>query len=318
MAGDQRARRGHADEDRAGPGADRRRGLLAERGVRLVADDDRVGVGDLARVADEPLVGLDRDRAGAGLSLSAEQRGRDALRVAAVAQLAVELVDEVAAVGEDQDAAGARGLDEAERGDRLAGAGGVLEPEALGGVGVLDVLDDLVVVLGRRRTSRAAPRRRLVLVAQLLGQVLLARDRRGARARAARRRRRRCERPLPLALRWDSASSAVSVPESASTWWAESTVPSTSAGSSWDSRRSRPSSSDQRRRQRVDGDLRALVELGQRRVERAPARRARGERDLRRPRPRAGTARGRTRRPARGRRKMEGVRPRGSLSQAQP
>ena len=41
-------------------------------------------------------------------------------------------------MGEDQDAAGARGLDEAERGDGLAGAGGVLEPEAAGGAGVLD------------------------------------------------------------------------------------------------------------------------------------------------------------------------------------
>ena len=142
MAGDQRARRGHADEDRAAPVADRGRGLLAQRGVRLVADDDRVGVGDLARVADEPLVGLDRDRAVARV-LVAEQGRRDPLGVAAVAQLAVELVDEVAAVGEDQDAAGARGLDEAERGDRLAGAGGVLEPEALGRVGVLGLLVEL-------------------------------------------------------------------------------------------------------------------------------------------------------------------------------
>src|ERR1700759_3711305 len=48
------ARRGHADEDRARPGADRAGRLLAQRGVRLVADDDRVGVGDLPRVADEP------------------------------------------------------------------------------------------------------------------------------------------------------------------------------------------------------------------------------------------------------------------------
>ena len=60
-------------------------------------------------------------------------------------------------------------------------------------------------------------------------------------------------RPLPLGPRCDSASSAVSVPESASTWWADSTVPSTSVGSSCDSRRSRPSSSDQRRRHLADG-----------------------------------------------------------------
>ena len=63
VAGDQRAGRRHADEDRALPLADRGARLLAEGGVRLVADDDRVRVRDVARVADEPLVGLDRDRA---------------------------------------------------------------------------------------------------------------------------------------------------------------------------------------------------------------------------------------------------------------
>ena len=136
MAGDQRAGRGHAHEHRLVPVADRRRGLLAQRGVRLVADDDRVGVRDVAGVAHEPLVGLDRHRP-VGAILAAHERRRDALAVAAVAQLAEELVDEVAPVGEDQRAAGARALDEAERGDRLAGARRVLEPEALGGVGVL-------------------------------------------------------------------------------------------------------------------------------------------------------------------------------------
>ena len=40
-------------------------------------------------------------------------------------------------MGEDEHPAGARGLDEAERGDGLAGAGGVLEPEAADGVRVL-------------------------------------------------------------------------------------------------------------------------------------------------------------------------------------
>ena len=63
VAGDQRAGRRHADEDRAGPAADRRARLLAEGGVGLVADDDRVGARDLAGVAHEPLVGLDRDGA---------------------------------------------------------------------------------------------------------------------------------------------------------------------------------------------------------------------------------------------------------------
>src|SRR5581483_5993842 len=129
-----------------GPGADRGARLLAQRRVGLVADDDRVGARDGAGVAHEPLVGLDRDRA-VGPVLPLEQRRRDALLVAAVAQLAEELVDEVAAVGQDQDAAGARGLDEAERGDGLAGPGRVLEPEALGGVGVLGLLAELLLVL---------------------------------------------------------------------------------------------------------------------------------------------------------------------------
>ncbi len=62
VAGDQRAGGRHADEDRARPVADRRARLLAQRRVGLVADHDRVGARDLAGVADEPLVGLDRDR----------------------------------------------------------------------------------------------------------------------------------------------------------------------------------------------------------------------------------------------------------------
>ena len=141
MAGDERACGRHADEDRALPGADRRARLLAERGVGLVADDDRVGVRDVAGVADEPLVGLDRHRPDLfGLLVATEQGGRDALLVAAVEQLAVELVHEVAAVGEDQDAACARRLHEAQRGHGLAGAGGVLEPEAAGRVGIFEEL----------------------------------------------------------------------------------------------------------------------------------------------------------------------------------
>ena len=64
-------------------------------------------------VAHEPLVGLDGDRA-VGMVGAVEQRRREPVLVAAVGDLADELVDEVAAVGEDQDAAGSRGLDEAD------------------------------------------------------------------------------------------------------------------------------------------------------------------------------------------------------------
>ena len=49
-------------------------------------------------------------------------------------------------MGEDEDAAGARGVDEAHRGDGLAGAGRVLEPEALVGVGIVGRLLELVLV----------------------------------------------------------------------------------------------------------------------------------------------------------------------------
>jgi hypothetical protein len=167
VAGDQRARGRHADEDRPAPVADRGRGLLAQRGVRLVADDDRVGVGDAAGVAHEPLVGLDRHRP-VGRVVGAQQRARDAVLVAPVAQLAVELVDQVAAVREDQDAAGARPLHEAERRDRLAGAGGVLEPEPLAGVRVLRLLGQLAVPGGTFPVLRLL---RLVVVVLLAGDA---------------------------------------------------------------------------------------------------------------------------------------------------
>jgi hypothetical protein len=113
--------------------------------VRLVADDDRVGLGDVAGVADEPLVGLDRDGPVGGV-LAAQQRGCHALGVATVLQLPVELVDEVATVGQDEDPAGARGVHEAHCGDGLAGAGRVLEPEPLVGVGIVGRLVELVLV----------------------------------------------------------------------------------------------------------------------------------------------------------------------------
>ena len=63
-------------------------------------------------------------------------------------------------MGEDQDPAGPRGLDEPERGDRLAGAGRVLEPEPPVGVGVLGLLVelDVLVELGRGPPSPGAPR----------------------------------------------------------------------------------------------------------------------------------------------------------------
>ena len=177
VAGDQRPGRGHADEDGPGPGADAGAGLLAEGGVRLVADHDRVGVGDPLVVADEPLVGLDRDRA-FGVVAFVEQRRAQALLVPAVGDLADELVDQVAAVGEDQHAAGAGRLDETDRGDRLAGAGRVLEPEATLGARVVRRLGDRRLVLPRALGRRFLPVLGLLvgrkLLRLLLGEALLA------------------------------------------------------------------------------------------------------------------------------------------------
>ncbi|CAA9485218.1 MAG: hypothetical protein AVDCRST_MAG53-942 [uncultured Solirubrobacteraceae bacterium] len=169
---DERPRRRHADEDRARPLADRRARLLAERGVRLVADDHGVHRGDLPRVPDEPLVGLDGDGAvGAEVVLRAEQWRRDAVAVAARGELVVELVDEVATVGEDEHAAGARRLDEAHRRDGLARARRVLEPEALARVGILEgaVVDVLVDVAVAARVVV------LVGVRLILGLLVLSR-----------------------------------------------------------------------------------------------------------------------------------------------
>ena len=59
----------------------------------------------------------------------------------------LSMVDEVAAMREDQRAARARALYEAERGDGLAGARGVLEPEALGRVWVLRLLGKLALLV---------------------------------------------------------------------------------------------------------------------------------------------------------------------------
>ena len=136
---DQLLRRGHADVDRLVEAADRCRRLLAERGVCLVADHELVRItGDLVAVAREPRVGLDRDRVRRPRrGVPREDRVVEALAVAVLGQLPPELVDEQAAVREDQDAFAACGLDEAGGGDRLAGSGRVAEAVAAHGAGVL-------------------------------------------------------------------------------------------------------------------------------------------------------------------------------------
>src|SRR4051794_37459599 len=59
--------------------------------------------------------------------------------------------------------------------------------------------------------------------------------------------------PLPLRPIKSSDSSAISVPDSASTWWADNVVPSARCGSSSASSRSSPSMSENSRRHSTDG-----------------------------------------------------------------
>jgi hypothetical protein len=89
--------------------------------VGFVADHELIGAPrDLIGVAREPGVGLDRDRVVAEWLLPVVDRVREATGVPFGRQISLELGDEQAAVGEDQDPEVASGFDEAGSGDRLA------------------------------------------------------------------------------------------------------------------------------------------------------------------------------------------------------
>ena len=78
------------------------------------------------------VIGLSRRRASLRPSSASVKRSRVALG----REIARELGDEEPAVGEDQDAEVARGLDEAGGGDRLAGRRRMAEAESADGAGV--------------------------------------------------------------------------------------------------------------------------------------------------------------------------------------
>ena len=180
-------------------------------------------------------------------------------------------------------------------GDGLAGAGRVLEPEAASGAGVVG-----------RRTLVLVRRLRLGLVVPVDGLLLL---RLGLvvllvhlffRASSSKSRSSSSSSsstagsasstlsvgaapfpssPFPFARPADCASvmSAISVPERASTWWADSSVPSARCGSSCGQEALEP---EHQRVLALPGHGRPLatrVDLGDRRVEGSPARRARGQ-----------------------------------------
>ena len=128
---DQLLRRRHADIDRLTERPDRGARLLAERRVGLVADHELVRTpGDVARVAGKPGVRLNRDRVVAERLHAAIDRVGEALGVALCCQITLELRDEQAAVGEDQDPEMPGGLDEPCRSDRLPRSGRVAEAVA--------------------------------------------------------------------------------------------------------------------------------------------------------------------------------------------
>ena len=112
-------------------------------------------------------------------------------------------------MGQDQDAAGARGLDESERRDGLAGAGRVLEPEALAALGSSGCSSSWTSSSSSsaRPASPAAPRPRAPVLGSSSLLVLLAGDRCGRLASSG-STFRRAERsavgsrllPLPVAL----------------------------------------------------------------------------------------------------------------------
>ncbi|MEJ7718158.1 MAG: hypothetical protein WKF31_09420 [Thermoleophilaceae bacterium] len=184
-------------------------------------------------------------------------------------------------MGEDQHPSGPRGLDEPEGGHGLAGAGGVLEPEAPVGVGVVLQRTGVRLLVGLAllpvdgllvggQLVRLLVLLLLVFVLILVevvlrvGVLVLGLGAGGRLGTAA-------ADPLPeLEVRepadagsarpfdpfdpvgadpfreelWSSERRAISVPERASTWCGESSVPSTRCGSSWLIRRSSPSISE--------------------------------------------------------------------------
>ena len=260
---DELLRRGHADVERLREPADRIGGLLAERRVRLVADHELVGgTRELVGVPREPGVRLDRHRIAPQRLAVLLDRVGEAIPVALRRQVASELVDEQAAMGEDQHAELSRGLDEAGCGDRLARGGRVAEAIAPDRAGVgrreaplvlrllvdeLDVLRVLLVVLELVHELRDAAVPDAVLVGAPLGRRDELREHPGERIDLVPPERR--SRRGPGRLRGEHALEPEHQP-----------VPDLP----------------------VAGRTREpLVHLGLRVVERAPARGAGGKRDLR-------------------------------------
>ena len=254
---DQLLGRRHPDVDGIREAADRGTRLLAERRVRLVGDHELVRLAaDAAVMAREPGVGLDRDRVRLRRGLALLDDGRQPVAVALRRELTVELRDEQSAVGQDEDAHRARGLDEPGRRDRLA---------------------------RRRRMAEAvaANRARVLLGRELFGQRLLSSSTSSTSSNSSSSSSTSASAcPFPFtgsSARWFAAISSVSIPASASTWWRRSSVPEARSGGFSDSTRSRPSMSAKRTFHCDEGSSRPASISARRLVQRVAPRRALGE-----------------------------------------
>ena len=94
----------------------------------LIADDHRIGAGNPPGVSNEPLVGLDRYRSTIAIFI-AKHWWRQSLSITTIAKLAFELLNKVAAMGQDQNATGSRRINETDCRDALTSASRMFEPE---------------------------------------------------------------------------------------------------------------------------------------------------------------------------------------------
>ena len=132
---------GHADIGRRIEPSNCGRGAITKRRMSLVAEDHAIDVAvEAIGILDKPRIGLDRDRRHQRRLGSAEHGVLEAMRVALLLEVALELVDQETAMGEDQDAGDLGGIDEGSGGDGLAGGGRVLEAVAANGARVVDRL----------------------------------------------------------------------------------------------------------------------------------------------------------------------------------
>jgi len=145
---DEVLRSGHPDVQGLVEGANSGARLLPEGRVRLVAEDEVVGLPiELASVAREPGICLDGDRVVARGMPPGQNGVGEAVRISLGREVALELRDEKPSMREDQDTEATCGLDESSRCDGLAGGGRVAEAIATDGARICPAEARLEILL---------------------------------------------------------------------------------------------------------------------------------------------------------------------------